>query len=1021
MSGPRADAILVPTARHLAADLGSHGEPAHARSRLFRDFVSDAAARLAPDLGLASPHTTRVCTREALDDVPERRLAFPPEPAARAALAHAIDRAVGRLRRAGTTTAQIAAVGTSHALLLADVIDRVDGRLAEARLVDARGAAGLAAARLAAGAHGDLPELDAGRVIVSGIAAWEPDDLGLVEALHRRLRRAGGAGVTVALPRLAGPIARAPEDALSPVADDLERRWASLDDAPEITWWSTRRAEPRQVIAARNADGEARAVAGAILDALCHGAAPEGVAVVVPDLDEARLEPIRAALRDARVPFAEPRGRPAASCPEGRVALALLATAVGPITRDQVIELLRAPGLAAGAWTERADGRDAAGRVGLLAHRLREVPVEIDRTGGMLLDGLTAAVKERPDEAWMPRALERLLRAARWLGEGDDPRGPSRRALGRRLVALIERLGLGQPDRREITEALRVEARESKVGDRGAFADPTRSRTGPIALRALGEGAAAVRAIREAVRAIEAGAAAVGLADRPASPADYAAELGVAIAALGLGLGAGSSAADAGAVRLGRPADLAGLAHDLVIVTGLEERAYSGADGDLALLDERLRRELPAPARPPSAGQREAWRRAELAWTMAGADRVILSFASGDEGDLAAPHRLIRWAEEHGAPTHKEPASRVARTAARIDPRSAELSALAAGAPPRPDVSERAAVERARTAFFLDPRAPGDRWDGRVELADEEARRRFVRAVGGDVNERPVAVTAIERAAGCAFAGFARRVLRVRRVDDLAEAADARERGTLVHKALCAAFEGAALRGPEASAEVVLDAARVAAERELGLHATAMSPLRREAVTQAVHDALGVVARAIAAPDGARFHLAEKSFGAAGSGWAPLAIGVDDPPVVYVDGQIDRVDVTADGRRARVVDYKTGRLPAADDHGKSAFQLPLYAAVVARELGAPEVEALYISVRPRGVIDEWPRGDEDRRALGDRREEIALGARRVILATWRGEVMPRPAKAALCSRCEARDVCRRPAVAPIEEAEERGA
>jgi ATP-dependent helicase/nuclease subunit B len=139
--------------------------------------------------------------------------------------------------------------------------------------------------------------------------------------------------------------------------------------------------------------------------------------------------------------------------------------------------------------------------------------------------------------------------------------------------------------------------------------------------------------------------------------------------------------------------------------------------------------------------------------------------------------------------------------------------------------------------------------------------------------------------------------------------------------------------------------------------------------------------------------------------------------VVYVDGQIDRVDVSADRRRARVVDYKTGRLPAADEHGQRAFQLPLYAAVVADVLGCEEVEAVYVAVKTRGVIEEHPRSEEERRALGARREEVAAAARKIILRMWDGEVAPRPAKAALCTRCEARDVCRRPAVAPVEEAE----
>jgi RecB family exonuclease len=1018
LSAPDGVGILVPTARHLTAELIARGPGTTGRT--LADFVTDAAARLSPEAAAATPHTTRLLTRLALDQLPPERLAFPAEPAARVALADAVDRAVGRLRRAGTAAEHLHAVGSTQASLLADVLDQVDALLAVAGRADARSAAGTVARRL--GEIADLPELAAERVVVTGMAAWEPDDLAVLEALHAEVRRRGGAGLIVELPALDGPIARAPDDALGPVAADLERRWASLDDAPEIEWIGARRGEPRAILAAKNLDGEARAVAATVLDALGRGSAPERIAVVVPDLDETRLEPFRAALGDARVPFAEPRGRPVASCPEGRIALALLATAVGPVTREQVIELLRAPGVAVGAWTERAEGREAQARAALLAHRLREVPVEIDRTGSMLLDALGRAVKDRPEDAWMPRALDRLLCNARWLGESDDPRAlPSRREVARRFLALLDRLTLGRPDRRELADALRAEVRAAGQMARGTLlGEPHWLRTGGLALRALGEGAAAVRAIRAVVRELVDGAAAAGLADHPTSPADFAAELGVAVAALGIGLAAGAGAAGASAVHLGRPADLAGLTHDLVIVTGLTERAYSGAERDEALLDERVRKQLPVPVRPPSAGQREAWRRAELAWAMAGADRVVLSYALGDEGDLASPHHLVRWAEEHNATLRKEPASRVGRGASRVDPRSAELCALAAGASPRGDVADRVAAERARLAFFLDPRAPADRFSGRVALDGAEARRRFVQAVGGDAPERPVAVTAIERAAGCAFAGFARRVLRVRRVEDLVESADARERGTLVHKALHAAFEGAAALPPSAAEGAVLAAARAAAERALGVTA-GMAPLRREAVTSAVHEAVSVVARAVESGDPLRFHLAERSFGSPGAPWGALAITGAEGPPIYVDGQIDRVDVTSDGRLARVVDYKTGRIPAPDDHGKSAFQLPLYAAVVARELGAAEVEAVYVSIRPRGVIEEWPRNEADRRALGARRDEIAEAARRIILDMWQGEVPPRPAKAGLCTRCEARDVCRRPAVAPLEEADERGA
>jgi RecB family exonuclease len=606
------------------------------------------------------------------------------------------------------------------------------------------------------------------------------------------------------------------------------------------------------------------------------------------------------------------------------------------------------------------------------------------------------------------------------VGEGHDG-STSRRELAHRLVALIDRLALGQSPVRELATALRGEdrARRSRSG-KGLAPGPTEVSLSRLSLRALGESAAAVRALREAVQALVEAADVAGLGGEPVSVAELAAELGVAVSELGIGLGT----AGAGAVRLGRPADLCGLFHDLVIVTGLGERAYSGVEGDLSLLDERTRKRLPAPSRPPSAREREAWRRAELCWAMAGADRVILGYAQGDDTDPAAPHRLVRWAAEHGAETRREPASRVSRAASRTDPRSAELAALAAGAPPGGDLLARVEVERARLAFFLDPRSPAGDHTGRVASGDDRARSRLVAAVGGDSPARPVAVTAIERASGCAFAGFARRVLRVRRVDDLSESADHRERGTLVHRALHAAFEG------QRGATDPLAAARAAAERELGLH-RAMAPLRREAILSAVADAVAVVERSLAGDDGLRFLAAEQSFGGSPPGapaisdargpWDPLPLGGEDGggAVIYVDGQIDRVDVSPGRGIARVVDYKTGRMPAPDDHGKTAFQLPLYAAVVARQLGCEEVEALYLAVRPRGVLDEWPRAAEDRLALGARREEIAATARRVILQMWAGDVAPRPLKATLCTRCEARDVCRRPTVAPIEEAEER--
>lgn len=988
--------LLVPSEQHLEIELAGNG-PGVEVAR-FRDFV-DALLHLGPGPALCPLPATRMLTGLVLEELRDDRLHYPEEPPARAALAHGIDQTLGRLRRAGATAAQLRDTEIPQAALLADLLERIDALLGAQDLADPRSAVILAAARLREASDESVAALcSSGFCALTATTSFEPDELALLELLHARLRDLGGQGVQVILPRL--PTS---DDPVAALADDLERRWASLTDAPEIGWINTRRPVPTAVLAARNADGEARAAVAAVLAALGRGTPPERIALVVPELSEAQLEPLRAAFSDAKVPFSEPRGRPASSCPEGRIALGLLALAVGPVTREQVIELLRAPGLSAGVWSDPA--RDAEASASLLAQRLRDVPVEIDRTGRLLLDGLQQTIRlqrahHKTDESWMPEVLRGLLDNARFVGEGVT----SRREIAARLLELLDRLKLGTPPIKELAAALRAEGRG----------------VGGLSLRALGEGAAAVRALREAARQLVEAAAVVGLADRPGTVGDFAAELTLLCHELGTGLG--GAAALPGAVRIARPADLAGLEHELLVITGLVERAYGDVDGADTLFDERIRRELPPPCRPSSAKDREIARRAELSWTVAGADRLVLCYSTGEEGELASPHRLIRWAELQGVQARKEPASRVSRHASPLDARSAELIALAGGAPPRGEIAERVRIERARTAFFLDPRAPADAFSGRITLGDPAAKARFAAAVGGGSPERTIAVTAIERAAGCAFAGFARRVLHIRRADDLGESADARERGTLVHRALEHAFTGLRERGGNGDDPVLLlAAARAAAEKELGL-GSAMAPLRREALAQAINDAMGVVARAVEAADPLRFRYAEVIFGPKGEPtWHALELpgGLDAAgaplPSVFVDGQIDRIDATVDDRRARVIDYKTGRLPSADEHGQSAFQLPLYAEVVARALGCEEVQAQYVAVKHRGWVEEWPKGEDERRALGGRREELVQAARRVIVRLWEGEAAPRPLKASICGRCDARDICRRPAVTPFEE------
>ncbi|WP_437602663.1 PD-(D/E)XK nuclease family protein [Sorangium sp. So ce590] len=1039
----RTSLLIVPTERHVERELAAldlrdpRAAGQEVRSRW--SFVSEALALLAPDVAMASPQATRLATRLALDALPPDRLRQPPEPAARVALAHALDRALGSFRRAGTSPADLRALGTAYALAIAEVLERADAALHVAHLVDPRCAGFLLARALrAAGAASALPLPR--KVTIRGAVAWEPDDLAWIEALHAAVRARDGAGVTVELPALQG-------DGAAAVADALERRWASLDDAPEIAWVPDREAEPLAAIGARTAEGEARAAAAEVAAALGRGVPPERIAVVVPALDDAALEPLRAALADAGVRFSEPRGRAAASCPDGRVALAILRLAVGPVRREQAIEILRAPGVHAGAWMDRASVAEAEKRSADLAHRLRDVPVEVDRTGRLLIESLISVVAARregrragpprtagrgarleeaeldlglaalhgvgdahgddDDEAWMPHALERLLASARWIGEAT-----TRPEIVRRFLSLLDKLSFGEPGVEELRAALR--------GDRRSG--------GAIALEAMGQGARAARAIREQAEALARAARDLGCEDCPASAAEVYAELDRAAGEQGAG--PRGDAGRAGAVRVDVAAGVTALEHDVVVVTGLEARAYGGSPGaDETLLGEALRARLPAPCRPASGRERQAAQRAELGWALAGARSVALCFTRGDDSEPNEPHPLFAAAVAAGAPQRTEPASRVAPDAATLGPRDAELIALAGGGRPAADIAERIRIERARADFFLDPRAPIDLHTGRVSLDEDPALGAQLRAaIGGAHPDRPIAVTHIERAVGCAFAGFARRVLHVHRAEDLAESADARERGTLIHRALQASFEALRELGPDRDPAEQLSAARAAAEAALGASAP-MAPLRREAVEKAIADVLEVVVRAIDGEESSpelRFFLAERRFGAGEPApWQPLELppsdddaeGTAGAPSLWVDGQIDRIDRSTDQRVVRVVDYKTGKLPEAKER-RRALQLPLYSAIAARALGAEEVRAVYIGVRQRGLIELWPRTAEEQRALAEGWAEAARTARAAVVALWEGKAAPRPALATMCARCDARDVCRRPAVVPMDEAAE---
>jgi ATP-dependent helicase/nuclease subunit B len=803
--------------------------------------------------------------------------------------------------------------------------------------------------------------------------------------------------VFVILPALDGPDG----DPIGPVAELLERRWGALHDAPELTWSPSPEplAAVTELAEAKSPDAEARAVVAAVRRALALGTPPERIAVVVPSLDETSLEPLRHAFDEASLPFSEPRGRSPLRSPEARVITLLLALAEGPVTRDHLIELLRAPGLHAGHWVERGAEGDAAVRATRLAHRLRELPVRSDPSGSLFVDALAALLRERgssfadggASELWMVRALQRIVDSLHTL------RGEATRAeRARRLAALVQRLELGRPSAAELRAALGAE--------KGGF--------GAHALAALGEGAAAVRAAQSALDAIVSAVAAAGTADALCSPGELLAELEQAIEAFPLT----PPGARVGAVRITRAAELAGLSHELVIVTGLDGVSPGEGGGALAGGDDD---ELAFSAGfdPASRARREVERYAELSWVMARARSVVLTRAPRSASEeLGEPHPAVRVALRRGTPRRSEPASRLSPEASVTSRAGARLVTLARGGVAEKSVLARVRIEQQRLAFFLDPKAEPGPHTGRVVFDSPEEAAHLRALVGGESPARTIAATAIERATGCAFAAFAGRALRVRRVEDVAEAASSRDRGNLVHRALRAVFDGLRDRLSSNDPAALLRAARSIAERALALGegaSDAQPPLRREAVRQAVEETLCAFAWSLSDGASSAFALAEQGFGPRGN-WPALELHGDGPSV-FVDGQIDRIDRTTDGRRIEIMDYKTGKPPKRADQGRTLFQLPLYAEITARVLGEPnELFAYYVQIGSGGAVHVAPEKEEERRLPKSERDEALATARETVLRLWTGDVAARPPRLATCTYCDARDVCRRPAVMPEE-------
>ena len=125
-------------------------------------------------------------------------------------------------------------------------------------------------------------------------------------------------------------------------------------------------------------------------------------------------------------------------------------------------------------------------------------------------------------------------------------------------------------------------------------------------------------------------------------------------------------------------------------------------------------------------------------------------------------------------------------------------------------------------------------------------------------------------------------------------------------------------------------------------------------------------------------------------------------PGIVLSGTCDRIDVSSDGRFVLVVDYKrSGR--RLDQEGEVYLQIPLYALMAAKEIGAEAAGGAYLGVMAQ-VVDMRARADappyeqmkdawlEPPEAWAARVENAVQGARDAVAGMRRGDLESPPEK-----------------------------
>ncbi|HKO51037.1 MAG TPA: PD-(D/E)XK nuclease family protein, partial [Polyangiaceae bacterium] len=870
----------------------------------------------------------------------------------------AVDDALGQLRRAGTEARDLARIGGARGRLLASALEQTATRLSECRLRDQRADAWLAARALPL--H-SIPELEGvARARVRGLSSWENGDLALLEALHKKLRAASSGGVVIELPTVQDFLGAPLQMAVAQLAARLEQRWAEELDHPELEFVDPRPGAGRpQVISAAHEASEARAVARTVLDALARGTALDRIAIVPVDAADAFLEPLRAELTAAKLPFSEAWSRPTSAAPEAHAALELLRLAQGPLFRDALVDVLRVPDLE--LRTLLGDAHGAA-----FVEVIARLPVRVDRTGGELLAALDTERRRCDPKREREREAIRVAQLALsgLLARFERLREPgTRRAFRDRSRELFAELGLLTASRRGLTQAIRYAEKADHA---------------PLA--ALGQNARAGRAIDLALERVVSAGELLRLAEERLPLSEFYEEFAVALASIGPSHGAGR----AGTLRVARAADVCGLDWDLLIVCRAASSTldWQSASSD-SVLDADLVDQLPPARRPQTAGERATFTRFALASALSRAQHSVVTWAKRDARGGSGASRLVM---------NLNPDECLVEPASPLDPSARRVLAMPTASA---EVQARASRETRRQAFYADPDSALDVGNGLAGPLEHW--------IGGDA-DRPLALTQLERYARCGFLGFSGLVLRAGQDDLVGDGLSARERGTLIHEALAVALTGT--RESFATRDLAELEGEALARAEIFLREQVSNNLRGAALNAALEDVASLLRWSFANSDGIWFAEAERAFGR-GETWSALAVGR-----YFVSGRIDRIDSNSDGSAVRIVDYKTGTVRLTGEHGEQLLQPWIYARKVAEEYRAGRVSSGYLSLQRRKP--EWKAALEESEPSAGAIEDKLLRAEQLIASLRSGRVPARPALPGSCTRCDARDICRRPLSAPHE-------